>query len=341
MFKPRVINVCSHKLNYTTLTRMENVLLWLLSASALGSICCLPVRQYHFIYDPKNWTEAQSYCRQRYTDLVTVDSLNMVTMLNGMADVSRMGSTADAWIGLYFDVVSWRWSLSDEGFYGADGSYRLWSAGEPNSAWYTVDCTHMYDNGYWNDAPCQWVYGFICANTSGQAATFFYISTLMNWTDAQSYCRLHYTDLASIRSLQENEQIRTMRPAGLTVWIGLYKDTWKWSNGNLFLFSYWASGQPQGGMENCTVADFSLSGHWEDWPCGLEKASVCYHDAEPFTRLTVKLKLVGNSVLDLNDPAALEDLLKELQLKVRLQADIRLIWRKRPDGKIFYTEKQN
>uniref|UniRef100_A0A3B3TPI1 C-type lectin domain-containing protein n=1 Tax=Poecilia latipinna TaxID=48699 RepID=A0A3B3TPI1_9TELE len=113
------------------------------------------------------------------------------------------------------------------------------------------------------------------------AATFFYISTLMNWTDAQSYCRLHYTDLASIRSLQENEQIRTMRPAGLTVWIGLYKDTWKWSNGNLFLFSYWASGQPQGGVENCTVADFSLSGHWEDWPCGLEKASVCYHGETP------------------------------------------------------------
>ncbi|PWA27054.1 hypothetical protein CCH79_00020664 [Gambusia affinis] len=246
----------------------------------LGSVCSLPVRQYHFIYDPKNWTEAQSHCRQRYTDLVTVDSLNMVTKLNGLADVSRMGSTADAWIGLYFDVVSWRWSLSDGGFYPADGSYRLWSPGEPNSAWYTADCAHMYDNGYWNDAPCQWLYGFICANTSGQTAAFFYINTLMNWTDAQSYCRLHYTDLASVRSLQENEQIRAARPAGLIVWIGLYKDTWKWSNGNLFLFSYWASGQPDGGLNNCTAADYSLSGRWEDWPCGLEKAFICYHGVQ-------------------------------------------------------------
>uniref|UniRef100_A0A3P9N4Q7 C-type lectin domain-containing protein n=1 Tax=Poecilia reticulata TaxID=8081 RepID=A0A3P9N4Q7_POERE len=126
------------------------------------------------------------------------------------------------------------------------------------SLWPTVQLTIWFSSGLF----------------PGKAATFFYISTLMNWTDAQSYCRLHYTDLASIRSLQENEQIRTMRPAGLTVWIGLYKDTWKWSNGNLFLFSYWASGQPQGGVENCTVADFSLSGLWEDWPCGIEKASV-------------------------------------------------------------------
>uniref|UniRef100_A0A3B5R6X6 C-type lectin domain-containing protein n=1 Tax=Xiphophorus maculatus TaxID=8083 RepID=A0A3B5R6X6_XIPMA len=115
----------------------------------------------------------------------------------------------------------------------------------------------------------------------GQTAKFFYISTSMNWTDAQSYCRLHYTDLASVRSLQENEQIRTARPAGLTVWIGLYKDTWKWSNGNLFLFSYWASGEPQGGVENCTVANFRLSGQWEDWPCGLEKTFVCYHGETP------------------------------------------------------------
>ncbi|XP_043959485.1 macrophage mannose receptor 1-like [Gambusia affinis] len=323
---------------------MENVLLWLFSASALGSVCSLPVRQYHFIYDPKNWTEAQSHCRQRYTDLVTVDSLNMVTKLNGLADVSRMGSTADAWIGLYFDVVSWRWSLSDGGFYPADGSYRLWSPGEPNSAWYTADCAHMYDNGYWNDAPCQWLYGFICANTSGQTAAFFYINTLMNWTDAQSYCRLHYTDLASVRSLQENEQIRAARPAGLIVWIGLYKDTWKWSNGNLFLFSYWASGQPDGGLNNCTAADYSLSGRWEDWPCGLEKAFICYHDAEPFTRHTVKVKLVGNSALDLNDPAVLENLLKELQQKLQDQAvktEIRLSWKNQPDGKIFYRGKQN
>lgn len=112
---------------------------------------------------------------------------------------------------------------------------------------------------------------------SGHDATFYYISTLMNWTDAQSYCRQHYTDLASVRSLQENEQIRLTKPAGLIVWTGLYRDTWRWSNGNLYLFHYWASGQPNGGIQNCTTTDFSRAGQWVDRECDDKQASICYH----------------------------------------------------------------
>ncbi|KAK5600556.1 hypothetical protein CRENBAI_014787 [Crenichthys baileyi] len=321
---------------------MEKVLLYLISASALCTVSSVTVRQYHFIYDPKNWTEAQRYCRERYTDLVTVDSLNMVTMLNRMADVSRMGSTADAWIGLYFDVINWKWSLPDEDFYLNDQNVRNWGYAEPNSPWFTAECAVMYDNGLWNDARCDWHYGFICANISGQTVKFVFINTIMNWTNAQRYCRQHYTDLASVRTLKENEEIRTMKP-GVNAWIGLYRDTWKWSNGNLYLFHYWGWGQPNGGTEKCTSADFSLSGQWKDWSCSLKKAFICFHDAVPFTKQAVKLKLVGNSALDLNDPDVLEKLLEELKQKVEdqgVRADIKLSWSKCPDGKTFCKEKQ-
>ncbi|MEQ2186413.1 hypothetical protein GOODEAATRI_028168, partial [Goodea atripinnis] len=170
----------------------------------LCSVSTVTVRQYHFIYDPKNWTEAQRYCRERNTDLVTVDSLNMGQM--------------------------------QAEFMQTDG---------------------------------------IQPGFNGQTVKFVFINTIMNWTDAQRYCRQHYTDLASVRNLQENEQIRTMKP-GVIAWIGLYRDTWKWSNGNLYLFHYWASGQPNGETEKCTSADFSLSGQWKDWSCSLKKAFICY-----------------------------------------------------------------
>uniref|UniRef100_A0A3Q4GZK7 C-type lectin domain-containing protein n=1 Tax=Neolamprologus brichardi TaxID=32507 RepID=A0A3Q4GZK7_NEOBR len=104
---------------------------------------------------------------------------------------------------------------------------------------------------------------------SGSTRTFVYIDNLMTWTEAQSYCRLRYTDLASVRNMTENQKIDDLVPRGIRVWIGLFRDSWKWTNGSNSSLRYWTIIEPNNlmGHESCVAANFLLNAKWEDWTC--------------------------------------------------------------------------
>lgn len=86
-----------------------------------------------------------------------------------------------AWIGLYEDVNSWRWSLSDEAFYQDYGTlYRNWPTGQPdNNGGSGESCLEMTGSGEWNDIGCDQLRKPICSSVSGEAfisLIHFYIS---------------------------------------------------------------------------------------------------------------------------------------------------------------------
>uniref|UniRef100_A0A3B3VVN2 C-type lectin domain-containing protein n=1 Tax=Poecilia latipinna TaxID=48699 RepID=A0A3B3VVN2_9TELE len=125
---------------------------------------------YHFIFcflqlcaAPPRWLRV----RQTHTDLATVGSLDVATTLNNMSqlDVSSIIHVIlipssccflQAWIGLYEDIQSWRWSLVNDSFYqGYSTQYRNWISGQPDNAGSNEPCSEMNDLGQWNDLPCE------------------------------------------------------------------------------------------------------------------------------------------------------------------------------------------
>ncbi|XP_059206964.1 C-type lectin-like isoform X2 [Centropristis striata] len=179
---------------------------------------------------------------------------------------------------------------------------------------------------------------------TGLDVTFVLTDDFMNWTEAQSYCREHHTDLASVRDQTENQKVREVIQAGgaSIVWIGLFRDSWKWSDGSNSSFRYWLPGEPYGDSEDCAVTYLSYSGRWRNKNCDEKYPFICYGPA-PKTSSKQVFRLRLRSSVDPNDPAVMEAMLKQFKQKLKAQGvndDVTLSFRKQADGKAFHKEKK-
>uniref|UniRef100_A0A9J8CSK2 C-type lectin domain-containing protein n=1 Tax=Cyprinus carpio carpio TaxID=630221 RepID=A0A9J8CSK2_CYPCA len=78
----------------------------------------------------------------------------------------------------------------------------------------------------------------------GLKYAIYIIQTAKNQSDAQSFCRQYYTDLPTIHNSEENDQIAKILIPSNNFWIGLFLDSWEWSDKWSRFFRHWAAGQP-------------------------------------------------------------------------------------------------
>ncbi|XP_028454065.1 lactose-binding lectin l-2-like [Perca flavescens] len=170
----------------------------------------------------------------------------------------------------------------------------------------------------------------------GVSRKYQYVNLLMTWTDAQSYCRENFADLATIETVDDWASVRNLIPStDIAALIGLYNNNlkgWKWSDHSKASLRMWSAGEPNGGTrELCAVS--SVQG-WHDIACDRKFPFIC---SVPITRL-LKVELKSDGSVDLNDPSVQETLLNQMKKHMGdhgIDQLFRLRWRKEPNGNIF------
>lgn len=67
----------------------------------------------------------------------------------------------------------WSWSLSNPNVFQnlGDSDFRNWQPGQPDNRNSPEDCVRIYDDGLWNDWPCEKYEKSVCANVNGEDPT--------------------------------------------------------------------------------------------------------------------------------------------------------------------------
>uniref|UniRef100_A0A096LXG3 C-type lectin domain-containing protein n=1 Tax=Poecilia formosa TaxID=48698 RepID=A0A096LXG3_POEFO len=196
-------------------------------------LCCFidcQLYQFHYINENKNWTEAQQYCREKHTDLVTVTNMkDMKRLIN----ISAGDQSDHTYIGLFRDT--WRWSD------GSSFSFRHWNPifnnHNPNSGQCAM--TKFDGEGRWTNVNCDNKKPFICYDETNTTHKYHLIKEEKSWQEAQSYCREKHTDLISGMKQLQDEEVKKLLNSNYQPYIGLFRDTWRWSDGSSFSFRHW------------------------------------------------------------------------------------------------------
>uniref|UniRef100_A0A9J8C902 C-type lectin domain-containing protein n=1 Tax=Cyprinus carpio carpio TaxID=630221 RepID=A0A9J8C902_CYPCA len=185
---------------------------------------------YVLIPEQKTWFEAQLYCRENHTDLVSISNEEE----NQQVWNEGKKSSNPFWIGLLQDKVEW----SD----GGQSAYRNYT--ERSGA---GEYTFMFQDGSWRRRKDDNNLHILCYKS------FIHVSRgKMSWEEALDYCNRNFFGLLRIES--EDDQIETERELKRQnilepVWVGLRQSRlfgfWIWSNGlSVGNWTNWIEGSP-------------------------------------------------------------------------------------------------
>ncbi len=106
-------------------------------------------QKYVFVNEPKSWRDAQTYCRQHHTELVSVRNEEENHQIQQLIPAGHF-----AYIGLFKDNYVW----SDN----STSSFRNWDSAQPDESGECV-AQQLRDSKLWDDQTCSAQKPFFCS----------------------------------------------------------------------------------------------------------------------------------------------------------------------------------
>ncbi|KAI4808440.1 hypothetical protein KUCAC02_000499 [Chaenocephalus aceratus] len=247
--------------------------------------------EYHFIREGQSWEEAQSYCREHFTDLATVSD---------MRDVERLTNppqTTDAWIGLRSinerDIKEWQWSLPGEKYIPTEcepewapetGEHNYFVINEPKN-WLQAqsycrehhtdlvsNITQIRSKEFKSKVGPDWMWIGLFREIWNEKPFYCYddkvilIKEKKTWDEALDYCRANHRDLVSITDRHQQRWVEKRAKMAETafVWLGMRYtctlDLWFWVSDRLVCYDNWAQEEQIEGCDRATA--MKKEGKW-------------------------------------------------------------------------------
>ena len=120
--------------------------------------------------------------------------------------------------------------------------------------------------------------GLGCVTHLDRMRTAILNTSELMWNDSHQFCRNHYTDLVTIYNNEENEKLIRLVQGIAGAWFGLKrgKNTYKWSNGDPFIYKP----NPLNSPNPTVCVAMMASWLWDPVNCSLPKPFICYSDGK-------------------------------------------------------------